>query len=168
MSRILVAGIGNVFLGDDAFGVEVVRRLDSSTLPNGVDVVDYGIRGVHLAYDLLDGRHHTVVLVDAVPLDDAPGTLAVLEVDPTGGGMPVDAHGMHPAAVLALLHDLGGAVDRVLVVGCAPAVVEERMGLSEPVEAAVDEAVRLVAEVVRDAMRSGMAVMSGRAGEEQR
>jgi hydrogenase maturation protease len=82
--------------------------------------------------------------------------------------MPVDAHGMHPAAVLALLHDLGGTVDRVLVVGCAPAVVEERMGLSEPVEAAVDEAVRLVAEVVRDAMRSGMAVMSGRAGEEQR
>jgi hydrogenase maturation protease len=168
MSRILVAGIGNVFLGDDAFGVEVVRRLDPSTLPTGVDVVDYGIRGVHLAYDLLDGRHHTVVLVDAVPLDDPPGTLAVLDVDPTGGGMPVDAHGMHPAAVLALLHDLGGTVDRVLVVGCAPAVVEERMGLSEPVEAAVDEAVRLVAEVVRDAMRSGMAVMSGRAGEEQR
>ena len=120
MSRILVAGIGNVFLGDDAFGVEVVRRLDPSTLPTGVDVVDYGIRGVHLAYDLLDGRHHTVVLVDAVPLDDPPGTLAVLDVDPTGGGMPVDAHGMHPAAVLALLHDLGGTVDRVLVVGCAP------------------------------------------------
>jgi hydrogenase maturation protease len=169
MSRILVAGIGNVFLGDDAFGVEVVRRLDPSTLPTWAAVVDYGIRGVHLAYDLLDGRHHTVVLVDAVPLDDPPGTLAVLDVDPTGGGMPVDAHGMHPAAVLALLHDLGGtAVDRVLVVGCAPAVVEERMGLSEPVEAAVDEAVRLVAEVVRDAMRSGMAVMSGRAGEEQR
>ena len=132
-----------------------------------MDVVDYGIRGVHLAYDLLDGRHHTVVLVDAVPLDDPPGTLAVLEVDPTGGGMPVDAHGMHPAAVLALLHDLGGTVE-----GAGgrlrPAVVEERMGLSEPVEAAVDEAVRLVAEVVRDAMRSGMAVMSGRAGEEQR
>ena len=153
VSRVLVAGIGNVFLGDDAFGVEVVRRLDPATLPDGVDVVDYGIRGVHLAYDLLDGRWGTVVLVDAVPLDDPPGTLAVLEVDPTGSGTPVDAHGMHPAAVLALLHDLGGTVDRALVVGCTPATVEERMGLSEPVAAAVDEAVRLVAEVVRDAVR---------------
>jgi hydrogenase maturation protease len=146
--RVLVAGIGNVFLGDDGFGVEVVRRLDPATLPAGVDVADYGIRGVHLAYDLLDGRHRTVVIVDAVPLDDPPGTLAVLQVDPTGGGAPVDAHGMHPAAVLALLHDLGGSVDRVLVVGCAPADVAERMGLSEPVAAAVDAAVRLVGEVV--------------------
>ena len=146
--RVLVAGIGNVFLGDDGFGVEVVRRLDPATLPAGVDVADYGIRGVHLAYDLLDGRHRTVVIVDAVPLDDPPGTLAVLQADPTGGGAPMDAHGMHPAAVLALLHDLGGSVDRVLVVGCAPAEVAERMGLSEPVAAAVDAAVRLVSEVV--------------------
>jgi hydrogenase maturation protease len=148
VSRVLVAGIGNVFLGDDGFGVEVVRRIDPATLPARVDVVDYGIRGVHLAYDLLDGRHTTVVMVDAVPLDDPPGTLAVLEVDPTGGGAVLDAHGMHPAAVLALLHDLGGSVDRVLVVGCAPAVVDERMGLSEPVAAAVDGAVELVRDVV--------------------
>jgi len=152
--RVLVAGIGNVFLGDDGFGVEVVRRIDPATLPDGVDVADYGIRGVHLAYDLLDGRHRTVVMVDAVPLDEPPGTLAVLQVDPTGGphpaeAAPVDAHGMHPAAVLALLHDLGGSVERVLVVGCAPADVEDRMGLSEPVAVAVDAAVRLVAEVVR-------------------
>ena len=167
MSRVLVAGIGNVFLGDDGFGVEVVRRLDASALPDGVDVEDYGIRGVHLAYDLLDGRWDTVVLVDAVPLDDAPGTLAVLEVDPSGSGAAVDAHGMHPAAVLALLHDLGGAIERVLVVGCAPASVEERMGLSAPVAAAVDEAVRLVAEVVHDAVRVPARV-TGRAGEEQR
>lgn len=158
MSRVLVAGIGNVFLGDDGFGVEVVRRLDMSTLHDGVDVVDYGIRGVHLAYDLLDGRWDTVVLVDAVPLDEPPGTLAVLEVDPTGdpdlvGAAALDAHGMHPAAVLALLRDLGGTVDRVLVVGCAPAVVEERMGLSDPVAAAVDEAVRVVADVVRGAVQ---------------
>ena len=94
-----------------------------------MDVVDYGIRGVHLAYDLLDGRHHTVVLVDAVPLDDPPGTLAVLEVDPTEAACQWTPMWMHPAAVLALLHDLGGTVDWVLVVGCAPAV-EERMGLS--------------------------------------
>jgi hydrogenase maturation protease len=151
--RVLVAGIGNVFLGDDGFGVEVVRRIDPTTLPEGVDVVDYGIRGVHLAYDLLDDRYATVVLVDAVPLDDPPGTLALLEIDPTGDGAAfdrtgVDAHGMHPAAVLALLRDLGGGVDRVLVVGCAPATVDERMGLSEPVAAAVDAAVELVMDVV--------------------
>ena len=147
-SRVLVAGIGNVFLGDDGFGVEVVRRIDRASLPEGVDVADYGIRGVHLAYDLLDGRHTTVVMVDAVPLDEPPGTLAVLEVDPTAGGAPLDAHGMHPAAVLALLHDLGGSVDRVLVIGCAPGVVDERRGLSEPVAAAVDGAVELVRDVV--------------------
>lgn len=146
--RVLVAGIGNVFLGDDGFGVEVVRRIDPATLPEGVDLADYGIRGVHLAYDLLDGRYRTVVLVDAVPLDEPPGTLAVLEADPGGDGAVLDAHGMHPAAVLALLRDLGGSVERVLVVGCAPAGVEERMGLSEPVAAAVDGAVDLVRDVV--------------------
>jgi hydrogenase maturation protease len=146
--RTLVAGVGNVFLRDDAFGVEVIKLLSGRPVPDGVQVKDFGIRGVHLAYDLLDGRHHTVVMVDAVPLDDPPGTLAVLQVDPTGGGAPMDAHGMHPAAVLALLHDLGGSVDRVLVVGCAPADVAERMGLSEPVAAAVDAAVRLIGEVV--------------------
>ena len=82
--RVLVAGIGNVFLGDDGFGVEVVRRLAAVSLPDGVDVADYGIRGVHLAYDLLDGRYDTVVLVDALPLEEPPGTLAVLEADPAG------------------------------------------------------------------------------------
>jgi hydrogenase maturation protease len=146
--RVLVAGIGNVFLGDDGFGVEVVQRIDPTSLHAGVDVADYGIRGVHLAYDLLDGRYGTVVMVDAVPLDEPPGTLAVLEVDPTGGGAVLDAHGMHPVAVLALLHDLGGSVDRVLVIGCAPAVVDERMGLSAPVAAAVGGAVELVRDVV--------------------
>jgi hydrogenase maturation protease len=146
--RVLVAGIGNVFLGDDGFGVEVVQRIDPTSLPAGVDVADYGIRGVHLAYDLLDGRYGTVVMVDAVPLDEPPGTLAVLEVDPTGGGAVLDAHGMHPVAVLALLHDLGGSVDRVLVIGCAPAVVDERMGLSAPVAAAVGSAGELVRDVV--------------------
>jgi hydrogenase maturation protease len=155
--RVLVAGIGNVFLGDDGFGVEVVRRIDRAGLPGGVDVVDYGIRGVHLAYDLLDGRHDTVVLVDALPLPDPPGTLAVLEV-PLGGDPPdraletpaVDAHGMTPLAVVDLLRTLGGGVGRVLVVGCRPAVVDERMELSQPVAAAIAPAVALVTDVVRD------------------
>jgi hydrogenase maturation protease len=158
--RVLVAGIGNLFLGDDGFGVEVVGRLDAAALPACVDVVDYGIRGVHLAYDLLDGRHHTLIMVDALPVDGPPGELAVLDAtDPDEGmggdavlGAPaVDGHGMHPLAVLRLLRRLGGDVARVLVVGCRPAAVEERMGLSEPVRAVLDEAVRLVTALARDA-----------------
>ncbi|GAA0403389.1 peptidase M52 [Acrocarpospora corrugata] len=151
MSRVLVAGIGNIFLGDDGFGVEVVNRLDPAALPATVDVVDYGIRGVHLAYELLDGRHHTLIMVDAMPVDGPPGTLAVVEVDVDGPGdegpMPVNGHGMHPQAVLDLLRGLGGEVRRVLVVGCAPAAIDELMGLTAPVAAVVEDAVRLVTEL---------------------
>src|ERR1700684_2422875 len=145
--RILVAGIGNVFLGDDGFGVEVVHRLldaeaSQPFLPAQGDVTDYGTRGLHLAYDLLDGRHDVLVLVDAIPLRDEPGTLGVLEVDLDDldwtlttdevlEAPAADAHGMAPESVLRLLRSLGGRVDRVLVVGCRPAVLEERMELSE-------------------------------------
>lgn len=164
--RVLVAGIGNVFLGDDGFGVEVVQRLqggqgggEGTALPDGVDVVDYGIRGVHLAYDLLDGEHDVVVLVDALPLPDPPGTLAVLEVPMDGGTGPdppaVDGHGMTPHAVVELLKSLGGGVQRVLVVGCRPAVVDERMELSAPVAAAVEPAVAMVTDVVRELATAG-------------
>lgn len=149
-ARVLVAGIGNVFLGDDGFGVEVVNRMAASRLPAGVDVADYGIRGVHLAYDLLDGQVDTLVLVDAVPMDEPPGTLALLEADVDRGAdaVQVEAHSMSPDVVIAALRGLGGTVPRVLVVGCQPAVIDAQMGLSEPVAAAVDEAVRLVLEVV--------------------
>lgn len=152
--RVLVAGIGNIFLGDDAFGVEVVRRIDPATLPQGADVVDYGIRGVHLAYELLERRHEVLIMVDAMPLDGPPGTLAVLEADPVSEAGPpsLDGHGMHPQAVLHLLHTLGGTVGRVLIVGCRPADVTERMGLSEPVAAAVDEAVGLVTELLHQVL----------------
>lgn len=160
--RVLVAGVGNVFLGDDAFGVEVAGRIDPSALPATVDVRDYGIRGVHLAYELLDGRYGSLIIVDALPVDGPPGTLAVLDastgeaVTSTGeavtgpgssgapGAAPIDGHGMTPQAVLQLLAKLGGEVDRVLVVGCRPAVLDEVMGLSEPVRAALDAAVALV------------------------
>jgi hydrogenase maturation protease len=228
--RVLVAGIGNIFLGDDGFGVEVVKRMAGRPLPAGVHVADYGIRGIHLAFELLDGGYDTLIMVDAVPIDGPPGTLAVIEIPPedtdedvgeeaaedtedadggapedadecadavrhdgradvtgdgavvtgdpavvtgdgaavtgeraevaggwgmagvpasggSGGCPPADAHGMHPAAVLRLLRGLGGGVGRVLVVGCRPAVVGEAMGLSGPVCAVVDEAVRLVAEL---------------------
>ena len=159
--RVLVAGIGNVFLGDDGFGVEVVRRVDSRELPAGVRVTDYGIRGVHLVYELLDGGTDTLIMVDAVPMEGPPGSLAVLEVgerelEEGEDGSAVDAHGMHPLAVLRMLNRLGGEVGRVLVVGCRPASVEEGMGLSEPVAAAVDEAVRLVTDLARaEALETG-------------
>ena len=172
--RVLVAGVGNVFLADDGFGVAVVQRLlaaasgpaaddalDAGPLPEEVDVADYGIRGVHLAYDLLDGRHEVLVLVDALPLREPPGTLAVLDVDVHDPAWtlrpadalefpPADGHGMDPESVLRLLRSLGGRIGKVVVVGCQPAVVEERMGLSEPVERAVTEAARLVAGVARE------------------
>jgi len=156
--RILVAGIGNVFLGDDGFGVEVVRRMRDIALPERVDIADYGIRGLHLAYDLLEGRHDILVIVDALPLGEPPGTVAVLDVDldnPDWMPQPsqaleapvADGHGMDPESVLRLLRGLGGRVTRVLVVGCQPAVLEERMELSPAVRNALDEAVRTVIEV---------------------
>jgi hydrogenase maturation protease len=150
-NRLLVAGIGNVFLGDDGFGVEVVRRLRGQPLPDGVDVVDYGIRGVHLAYELLDERYETVVLVDALPMGEQPGTLAVLEADPEDAdGAVVEAHSMTPHVVLSALRALGGRPPRVLVVGCQPAVLDQGMALSPPVAAAVDEAVRVVLRVTAE------------------
>jgi hydrogenase maturation protease len=154
--RVLVAGIGNVFLGDDGFGVEVVQRLRGADLPDRVDIADYGIRGLHLAYDLLDGRHETLVLVDALPLGEPAGTLAVVEVDTgdDGGTSPpadvLDGHRMDPDSVLRMLCSLGGRVGRVLVVGCQPAALDERLGLSAPVLDALDEAVGTVTRLVRD------------------
>jgi hydrogenase maturation protease len=163
-ARVLVAGIGNIFLGDDGFGVEVARRMATAGLPDGVHVADYGIRGVHLAYELLNRRYDVLIMVDAVPVEGEPGTLAVIEVDaaavddivagldPSDPLTPpaVDGHGMHPMAVLRLLRQLGGEMDRVLVVGCRPAVIDERMELSEPVRAVLDEAVALVTDLARD------------------
>ena len=126
MTRVLVAGIGNVFLSDDAFGVEVATQLSARPQAAGVRVVDFGIRGVHLAYELLDGWD-ALVLVDALDHGDAPGTLTVLEPEPVlppGAGDDVapvvDANGMGPGVVLGMLAGLGGSVERVLVVGCQP------------------------------------------------
>jgi hydrogenase maturation protease len=166
-ARVLVAGVGNIFLGDDGFGVEVAGRLAAEPMPDGVKVADFGIRGVHLAYELLDG-YDALVLIDAVPRGDAPGTLYVIEPDldaiqPSGmGGGPVmDAHGMDPESVLGLLLTLGGRVDHIRVLGCEPADVSEQMGLSAPVAGAVDEAVRVARRLAEEAaavseLRSGV------------
>ena len=157
-ARILVAGIGNIFLSDDAFGVEVAHRLSGRALPDGVRVEDYGIRGMHLAYDLLEG-YDALVLVDAVPMGEAPGTLAVIEPEPAsmlpsnseGGALPtVDAHTMSPDIVLATLAHLGGSVDRIVIVGCQPGDLDEGIGLSPAVEAAISAAVDLCLEVIAE------------------
>ncbi|MDQ6783881.1 MAG: hydrogenase maturation protease [Actinomycetota bacterium] len=141
---VLVAGIGNIFLGDDGFGVEVANRLKARPSREGVRVVEYGIRGLHLAYELLDG-YDTLVLIDAVSIGEPPGTVAVVEPDRSATAAPaLDAHSMNPEAVLGMLDTLGGQVRRVLVVGCQPAVISETMGLSSPVANAVEEAVGVV------------------------
>lgn len=166
-SSVLVAGIGNIFLSDDGFGPEVARRLlaserDIAVLPEGVRVVDYGIRGMHLAYDLLDGVD-ALVLIDALPGDDGPGTLSVLEVGATDlGNGQFDAHGMDPVAVLASLGALGGELPPTYVVGCQPADVTEGIGLSPAVAHAVDEAVSMVRAVIRERLVAAVPA-SGRA-----
>jgi hydrogenase maturation protease len=151
-ARILVAGVGNVFLRDDAFGVEVARLLAERPQSSGVQVRDYGIRGVHLVYELLDG-YDLFVLVDASPRGDAPGTVTVLEVDvPATQGQPViDAHSLTPDAIFGLLSSLGGHPGRSLLVACEPADVEPGMGLTEPVRAALPHAVKAVEEILAEA-----------------
>ena len=152
-SRVLVAGVGNIFLSDDGFGVEVVGRLAGESFPAGVKVADFGIRGVHLAYELLEG-YDTLVLVDAVSRGDTPGTVSVIEHSPGdsfgGDGVlaAMDAHGMDPAAVLAMVDDMGGHVGRVLVVGCEVGRVDEGIGLSCEVAGAVPSAAMAVHEVI--------------------
>jgi hydrogenase maturation protease len=161
--RVLVAGVGNIFLGDDGFGVEVARRLASRELPEGVRVADFGIRGVHLAYELLDG-YDLFILVDLSPQGDPPGTVYVIEPElddaeydaafqeaiREGESALIDAHGMQPAALFAMVKALGGSLKRALIVGCEPAEVGEGMDLSEPVAAAVDEAVEVVLNLIEE------------------
>jgi hydrogenase maturation protease len=152
--RILVAGIGNIFLGDDGFGVEVAQRLGERELPGGVEVRDFGIRGMDLAYALQDG-YDAVVFVDAAPRGEAPGTLSVIEPELDLDEVVLDTHGMDPLRVVALARALGGIPPRVLVVACEPETVihgendDELVGeLSAPVRAAVREAVTLLCSLV--------------------
>jgi len=141
--------VGNIFLGDDGFGPEVARRLASVPLPADVRVADYGIRGMHLAYDL-EG-YDALVLVDLVAPKGQPGRLSVTEVgaeDLRAGEF--DAHGMDPAAMLGSLDRIGGALPRTIVVGCEPGTVDDGIGLSPPVAAAVKDAVEQVRAVVTE------------------
>ncbi|MBB5157080.1 hydrogenase maturation protease [Saccharopolyspora phatthalungensis] len=159
MTRVLLAGIGNIFHGDDGFGSAVAARLDADRFPEQVDVGDYGIRGVHLAYQLLEG-YDLVVLVDAVQRGAAPGTLHViehqLEEASAEAAVPaMDAHDLSPDAVLALVRAFGGTLKHVVVVGCEPESVEVGMGLSPVVQAAVDEAARVATDLALTAFERG-------------
>jgi hydrogenase maturation protease len=174
--RMLVAGVGNIFLGDDGFGAEVARRLAKTELPSWVQVADYGISGMHLAYDLADG-YDSAILVDTVQRGGEPGTLTVIEAAPGGGPAQAgetaqageaaqagprapadglaetrlfDAHGMQPDVVLGVLDMLGARSARVLVVGCEPASLDYGMELSEPVAKAVDAAVGVVMDLIAE------------------
>lgn len=153
--RILVAGAGNIFLGDDAFGVEAVRALERRKLPDAVQVKDFGIRSFDLAYALLDDWE-AVILVDAVSRGDAPGTLYTIE--PELPAIPVDqpdtsafdGHSMDPVTVIRLAMSMGDIRPRLFVVGCEPADLggeEGRMGLTEPVQGALEEAADMVEEL---------------------
>lgn len=155
--RILVAGIGNVFLGDDGFGVEVAKRLAGRELPEGVEVADFGIRGMDLVYALHDD-YELVVFVDATPRGGEPGTVYLLEPKiEEDGEVTLDTHGMDPVKVIKLARALGAPPTRTLVVGCEPQVVvsgedydDMLMELSKPVRAAVEEAAKLVGSLVEE------------------
>jgi hydrogenase maturation protease len=153
--RVLVAGIGNIFLGDDAFGPEVAAALLGRPRPPGVYVADFGIRGMDLAYALADG-YDAAVLVDAAPRGQQPGTLYVIEPEMPADDTAPETHGMDPVRVLALARRLGGAPPRILVVGCEPGPVpagedpDLASGLSPAVRLAVKDAVRLVETVVEE------------------
>jgi hydrogenase maturation protease len=155
--RILVAGLGNVFEGDDAFGVEVVHRLSAQIWPDGVDVRDFGIRGVHLAYQLLED-YELVVMIDAVQRGGEPGTVYVIEhgadetaPEPAEDAPMMDAHDLAPDGVLALVPRLGGTLCRVVVIGCEPATITPHMGLSPSVAGSVGKAAQLATELVHNA-----------------
>ena len=158
--KMLVAGVGNIFFSDDAFGCEVVRRLAKEDLPEGVVVADFGIKGVHLAYELLEG-YDTVIIVDAAPCGGRPGDLYLIEpkleeiaesplvqAASEGESALIDAHGLEPDAIFGMLKALGGNVGRALVVGCEPENIEDGLGLSATVEAAVEPAVRRLVGII--------------------
>jgi hydrogenase maturation protease len=154
MKTILVAGVGNIFFGDDAFGCEVAKALLQRSLPNGVHVTDFGIRSYDLAYAIMKNYDATIV-IDACPRGEAPGTLYLIEpeikkLDECDDEV-LNAHSMNPVRVLQMVRSLGGQPRNLYVVGCEPEVLESadgRMGLSEKVQAAVEPAVRMIERLI--------------------
>ena len=164
-ARILIACVGNIFLGDDAFGVEVAQRLSREPMPDGVAVTDFGIRSYDLAYALMQ-PWDLVILVDAVSRGERPGTVFAVEPDISalseqGANTAFDAHTMNPVSVIQMVTALGGHCPRMIVVGCEPASVDAaddgQFGLSELVRAAMDEAIQLIRETVQGFTRAAAA-----------
>jgi hydrogenase maturation protease len=157
--KILIAGIGNIFLGDDAFGSEVARRLEERAWPHDMRVEDFGIRGFDLAFALFDGYELTI-LVDAVPRGGVPGTLYKIEPDLdaldelSGPEMSIETHAMNPMKVLAMVKSMGGVFRKVVLIGCEPtplASEDGQMGLSVAVETAIPQAIRMIEDVIAEA-----------------
>ena len=151
--KVLIAGVGNIFLGDDGFGVEVARALSRRQLPEGVSVRDFGIRGFDLAYALLDAWD-LVIIADAVSRGETAGTLFVIEPERKGPGSAnteLNPHGMDPVRVLSLAASMGTISAQVLVVGCEPHdfgdELEGRMGLSSPIQGVVEAACDMILEL---------------------
>lgn len=164
MSGILIAGIGNIFQGDDGFGVEVAQLLSRADLPPGVTVVDFGIRGIDLTYALMDG-HDAVVLVDAAARGEAPGTLSLIEPEAPSeaalepGEVMLSAHDLDPAKVMKLVAALGGGCGRVLLLACEPldcGGADGRIGLSAPVAAAIEPAMAMLRSLIAE-LRASLA-----------
>jgi len=159
MKRVLIAGIGNIFMGDDGFGCEVARRLASCDLPGDVELIDFGIRGIDLGYALQDG-YEVVILIDAMQRGNAPGTVSLIDPDPAVAGPDGDTdaeafsvHGMDPATVLRYVVTLGDRRPRLMLVACEPETLgglEGFIGLSETVSAALVSAVRMVEELIAE------------------
>jgi hydrogenase maturation protease len=151
--KILIAGIGNIFLGDDAFGVEFVNRMRKRPLPENVSLIDFGVRSYDLAYALMQDWD-LVILVDAICRGDKPGTLFTIRPDlpREEGTVAIDAHAMNPVAALRLVKTLGGRIAPLLVVGCEPATVEPNPDgnfvLSKQVDAAIDQAIAMVEQLI--------------------
>jgi len=158
-ARVLVAGVGNIFFGDDGYGCEVIRRLAGRRFAPGVHVEDYGIRGTHLAFELMSG-YDAAVLIDAVARGGAPGTLYVIEPDLDAASGTPDAHSMELQNVFTFMKMLEGVAPRIVIVGCEAGPQREEMGLSQAVKDAVDKTIPLIDEVLekyvsRDVARTG-------------
>jgi hydrogenase maturation protease len=157
--KILVAGVGNIFLGDDAFGVEMVQRLRAVALPPEVTLADFGIRSFDLAYAMADG-YDVIILLDATSRGDSPGTVSLVEpeVEGFGGiGQPLDAHSTNPERALQIASSLGGQLGHLYVIGCEPGVLETedgQLGLSEQVEAAIPNAIQMLLTLLHELLNA--------------
>jgi hydrogenase maturation protease len=158
MKRVLVAGIGNIFFGDDAFGCEVAAELAKRALPDSVTVRDFGIRSYDLAYAMMDD-YDVIILIDASPRGDVPGTLYLIEPEigknklDEGAAEIVNAHSMSPVRALQMVRSLGSQPKKLYVVGCEPGVLESEdghIGLSERVSAAVEPAMNMIQKLIDD------------------